>query len=754
MAKKIMKILCFLTLFAILMSAMPVSVFALTGNITSVSDNFVHSANEKVSALQSDQEVKFNGTAIEYFSSTGTCSWNIRVEKIVSGPSELQGHTVTVALWSGGSGEFPSGSMDPEIGPGDKVEVFGLYVDDDYVTLSGSEKFYINVIAVGNPTANFDYAPPDIFANQKVTFDASTSYDPDGAITKYDWDFGDGTKGAGVIVTHSYTAPGKYNVVLTVTDDDSLTNSKSNEITLEETENAIYVPDDYLTIQQAVDAAESGETIIVRAGSYTENVVVNKPHLTIRSENGVGATIVQAANSSNPVFEITMDNVSIRGFTVKGTFSYVLSFGGDSFGAVLVRKGGIELKGSKSCNISNNICAHNSIGIYLMDSTNNIITENICSDNEEAGISLSQSNNNSVIRNECTAGVSCGILLEASKNNTISENKCSENQNGIMVYSPQSSESNLAANNIIIRNSLSDNEGGITLYVSYKNTITENNISNNDYGIILDWSNNDIIYLNNLNNEINVKFGSYGHDPSTDIWNSTSKITYTYNGTTYTNYLGNYWNDYNGDDVNKDGIGGISYLLDQDKDNYPLMGPFKDNTILPAPLTVMAGPDQTVNEGDTVSFSGSFNGPNTERYAMEWDFGDASIETGTLTPIHVYADNGVYTVTLTVTDHEGSVETDTLTVTVNNVAPTVNAGPNQTVGAGGTVTFSGSFTDPGTNDTHSIKWSFGDGGSASGTLTPTHTYIYFGTYAATLIVTDDDGARGIGTLTVIMENVG
>jgi PKD repeat protein len=54
----------------------------------------------------------------------------------------------------------------------------------------------------------------------------------------------------------------------------------------------------------------------------------------------------------------------------------------------------------------------------------------------------------------------------------------------------------------------------------------------------------------------------------------------------------------------------------------------------------------------------------------------------------------------------------------------------------------------------STKWSFGDGGSASGTLTPTHTYLYFGTYAATLIVTDDDGARGIGTLTVIMENVG
>jgi hypothetical protein len=99
MAKKIMKILCFLTVFVILTSAVQIPVFALTDDITSVSDNSVRSSNDRISALQADQEVKFNGTAIEYFSSTGTCSWNVRVDTIISGPSELQGHTVTVALW-------------------------------------------------------------------------------------------------------------------------------------------------------------------------------------------------------------------------------------------------------------------------------------------------------------------------------------------------------------------------------------------------------------------------------------------------------------------------------------------------------------------------------------------------------------------------------------------------------------------------------------------------------------------------------
>jgi pectin methylesterase-like acyl-CoA thioesterase len=58
----------------------------------------------------------------------------------------------------------------------------------------------------------------------------------------------------------------------------------------------IYVPDDYAKIQWAVDNATVRSTIIVRDGTYTENVDVNKDHLTIKSENGAEKTIVQAAS--------------------------------------------------------------------------------------------------------------------------------------------------------------------------------------------------------------------------------------------------------------------------------------------------------------------------------------------------------------------------------------------------------------------------------------------------------------------------
>ncbi|MDI6708628.1 MAG: PKD domain-containing protein, partial [Candidatus Thermoplasmatota archaeon] len=58
-----------------------------------------------------------------------------------------------------------------------------------------------------------------VYRNDVVYFDGSASYDPDGAIVNYTWDFGDGSTGRGMNVTHTYTATGNYTVTLTVTDD-------------------------------------------------------------------------------------------------------------------------------------------------------------------------------------------------------------------------------------------------------------------------------------------------------------------------------------------------------------------------------------------------------------------------------------------------------------------------------------------------------------------------------------------------------
>ncbi len=161
-----------------------------------------------------------------------------------------------------------------------------------------------------------------------------------------------------------------------------------------------------------------------------------------------------------------------------------------------------------------------------------------------------------------------------------------------------------------------------------------------------------------------------------------------------------------------------------------------------------AGPDQTANEGQAVLFDGTASADDDgDALSYFWDFGDGSTDTGP-SPSHSYADDGTYTVTLTVDDqYFGGRHSDTLTVTVNNVAPTVApiSGPGSGV-RGQTLSFSGSFTDLGTADTHTTSWQVLLGtsvvASGSGTdfsFTPTTS----GQYQVTFSVTDDGG--GVGT---------
>ena len=63
----------------------------------------------------------------------------------------------------------------------------------------------------------------------------------------------------------------------------------------------IYVPDDSPTIQEAIAAANEGDTIIVKEGTYSGMISINKDNLTLCSEMGPSVTIVNLGGATGPI---------------------------------------------------------------------------------------------------------------------------------------------------------------------------------------------------------------------------------------------------------------------------------------------------------------------------------------------------------------------------------------------------------------------------------------------------------------------
>ncbi len=80
------------------------------------------------------------------------------------------------------------------------------------------------------PQPDFTVTPPAGIAPLLATMDANASFDSDGTIVQYVWDFGDGNQGTGLQPQHTYASPGEYSIILTATDDDGAVNATSKKI--------------------------------------------------------------------------------------------------------------------------------------------------------------------------------------------------------------------------------------------------------------------------------------------------------------------------------------------------------------------------------------------------------------------------------------------------------------------------------------------------------------------------------------------
>jgi PKD repeat protein len=180
------------------------------------------------------------------------------------------------------------------------------------------------------------------------------------------------------------------------------------------------------------------------------------------------------------------------------------------------------------------------------------------------------------------------------------------------------------------------------------------------------------------------------------------------------------------------------------------------------PTAAVTGAPTSSPEGTAIVVSSAVSDPSSidtaQGFARSWSvtkngspFASGSGISFAFTP----NDNGTYVVTLTATDKDGGQAFDSKTVTVTNVAPTVAlTGPasGSITPIGAPVTFTGTYADPGSADTHTAVLTITSVGTGAVTTTPVtfsggtvsfpYTFTAAGVYHVTLTVTDDDGGAG------------
>jgi parallel beta-helix repeat protein len=307
------------------------------------------------------------------------------------------------------------------------------------------------------------------------------------------------------------------------------------------------------------------------------------------------------------------------------------------------------------------------------------------------------------------------------------------NQTGAGVCFYSTISTNRVTNNLIINNYM-----GISIWLSDGTAfILGNQIINNYCGVYCQTGGFIYIYHNNfITNTYQGYdedwFRSYGH-----YW--------------YNEYPsgGNYWSDYTGVDhfsgpgqnqSGSDGIGDTPYYSQYYfSDRYPLMDPY--------------GPFQADAHGPyegamnfPVQFTGSALGGHLPYASWLWEFGDADNHTSTeQNPVFPYTESGTYTVTLTVTDHQGITSSDSTTVAIQQLLAKAN-GPYYGI-VNETMSFTGSVL--GGTPEYTWLWDFDDGNTST-EQNPRYTYHHDGLYTVLLTVTDSEGQHDTDTAMVFV----
>lgn len=359
---------------------------------------------------------------------------------------------------------------------------------------------------------------------------------------------------------------------------------------------------DYLTVQDAVDNATAGDTILIMPGTYNEWVTVDKA-LTITGEDR-DTTILQGsvASALNGIDIQGADGVSISSLTlmeyrcgIRVTDADNTSITNtrimDNLGSLITDYCGIETQNSDYGSFTGNILSNNEFGIFLRNGSDyNTVSGNVITDNGY-GIRLNSSTNNTLSGNtvSSTLAGSTGIFVEyGSDLNEISGNNSSNN----VAHGLEITGSNL---NAVSGNTFNNNglQGVFLLINASINEITGNEISGNGANGVFVNTNcaTNTISGNTISNNGDRGIYLYQNVTLTEIYNNTisnnplglrlfaAHTTTVYNNSFIDNTTqasefssgspvfslpapigGNYWSNWNTPDVDLDGFVDSPYI--------------------------------------------------------------------------------------------------------------------------------------------------------------------------------------------------